>query len=499
MARPTNQQSAATRQDAWSPNWGSGFVLPELWIDLPPRITLLRDLRKMVLMDETAGAMQFCVNSVVGGMGWRHLACVDGHIDEKDPAAIAAARFADTLMKDMRLSWAEFLMQAMSITWAGVSPFEIVMKRRDGFGSKFNDGAWGVDRLVQIDPNTITKWDTDENGQIIGVTQMQSRGAMPIWKVLHVRTHAYLNNPWGEALLTPAWRVWKLKKRVQDSEAMGIERELVGLPLFRMPQDVLDTASEVIATGQPNAGQPTADALKAQAIVTAAMKAVSETRLGPTNGLVLPSNTYSEDDDQITDRTPKYDFKLVTSGGQRTIDARTVARDHDRAIMRVIMMQFLALGDRAGGSYALSDDQSSMMVKAMVSLATLPAEQWNAKVLPLAWNLAGKDPRFMPQLTCGEVSKEGLTAIGAFLRGLGAVEKLWTEDEKARSSALRMAGIDFDRDAQAASTDTAREVADLAANPPPAPTPVIRPPAAANANKGARGAEDEDDDNGQVG
>lgn len=490
-ARPSATEAAATKQSAWTPNvniglWGNTYYLD----NLPPRPLLIQDLRKMVRSDETASAMMYCINTAIGSMPWRHVGMVNGVLDEKDPSAIEAAHFADTLIQDMRRSWRSFLIQAMSIVWSGLAPFEVVMKRRTADQSKFPDNAWGVDRLVPIDPLTVLSWEQIEKTDILtGMRQMAAPQPLPLWKILHIRNQGYMDDPWGEPLLTGAWKAWKLKTRIQDIEALGIERELVGLPVFRVPEDVLLSASEV-----DDSGAPTQNALRAQAVISQAKKAVSQTRLGPTDGLVLPSNTWSEDE-QVADRTPKYDFKLVTTGGPRSIDTRTPARDHDRAIMRVCLMQFLALGERAGGSYGLSDDQSSIAMSAIAALAGVPADEWNLKVLPLVWTLSGKDPRYMPRLRPGDVGKEGLTAVGAFLRGVGAVQALWDQDEKARGSILRAAGLEFDRTVQTGAAGTAGETSQATLDKLKEPTPApVAAPRAANANKNIAGAADEDDE-----
>lgn len=491
MARPTKKEAAATKAQTWIPNASYGSDLSYAFSQLPMRGQLIRDLQIMTDVDETAGAMMYAINSTVSTMGWKHVACVDGRPAPDDVDAIDQARYADTLMHDMEISWTAFLMGAMEIVWSGVSPFEIVVKRRDGIDSKFDDGDWGVGRLLQVDVHNIMGFVFDEPTKTYTALRQSMGGPIELWKVLHIRSPGRLNTPWGKPLMSAAWRPWKLKTRIQDSEAMGIERELCGLPVFRMPEEDLEKANEV-----DGAGAPTPDAMKARAKITSAIATVSKTRLGPSDGLVLPSDTWAADDPgQITDRTPKYDFKLVTSAGTRTIDARSAARDHDLGMMRVLMLQFLRLGDRAGGSYGLSDDQSSMAVQSMRALAELVAAEWNAKVLPLLWLLRGADKRTMPQLSPGKVSKEGLTAIGAFLRGVGAVEALWSQDEKARGSILSASGIEHDREAQNASAQTARDEtqANIDKLTAPPPTPMVRPPAAANANKNLGGAEDEEE------
>jgi hypothetical protein len=217
-------------------------------------------------------------------------------------------------------------------------------------------------------------------------------------------------------------------------------------------------------------GTPTRDALVAQGKLQSAIKAVRDLRFNQSGGLILPSDTFFEDTSEAGgpgDRTPKWDFKLITTAGQRSIDTRTAARDYDRAIARIMMMQFLHLGDRSGGSYALSDDQSSLAVGSLMALAMKVAAEWNAKVIKLVWTVNSKDPKYMPRMRASDISKDGLQAIGQLLQGIGRATGLWEGDADMRMQLAELAGLTADRTSQASLADAALK---LAENPVPAPT-----------------------------
>jgi hypothetical protein len=47
--------------------------------------------------------------------------------------------------------------------------------------------------------------------------------------------HVQRNNPEGRSMLRTAYRSWRNKKRIEEIEGVGIERDLAGLPIARIP------------------------------------------------------------------------------------------------------------------------------------------------------------------------------------------------------------------------------------------------------------------------
>lgn len=461
-ARPPALAAAGKREIGYSPNYGLFSSSSDL--ALYPMLqgrSLLQEMNIMSETDDTVGSMMWCIATTLSQVTFKHVPQVDGKDDESSPEAIAAAEFADTLLVDMQEPFTDHIDVALRMVPLGFSLAEIVLKQRTTENSRFNDKMWGIESLPARDPLSILGWKySPDNRHIVAACQSTWEGSseIPTWKLLHYRTTASMENPWGRPLFQNAWKAWKYKTKLQDVEAVGAERELVGLPVFGMPQEVLDDASDV-----DDAGNPTDVAKKAQAMIRSAQDAVSKTRLNKSGGLIIPSDTYAED--TTGDRTPKFSFKLVTTAGQRSIDIRQPIRDYDRAIARVAMMQFLHLGDRSTGSYSLSDDQSSMAVRSMMSLIRKIVAEWNRKALPLVWLANAKDRRYMPRLAGSELSKEGMQAIGAFLAGIAKAEELWKTDPDARIGIAKTANIPYSRQAQIEAAATAKKTADEAAKP----------------------------------
>lgn len=463
MARPTNKQAQAAQQIGFTQPFGINYAFDPSGGDLVPLISgsqLLYDLKRMSLYDDTVGGMMWCINSTLSQCSWGHVPQVDGKDNDEDAEAIRMSDFADTLLVDMQEDIHEHMESAVNMVWAGFAPHEIILKQRNGGeGSEFSDKFWGIKTIAQRDPLSVNGWLYDpETRDVTAMMQSGAKAPIPIWKLCNYRTSAATTDPYGTPLLMPAWKSWRMKIRAQETEAIAMDREMAGLPVFRAPEELLSEAAEKNADGSYTSG-----AVAAQARIQSGITAVKDMRFNRSGGLFLPSDTFA--DDNPGDRTPKYDFKLVTTAGQRSIDMRTVIRDYDRSIARTVMMQFLHLGDRSGGSYAMSDDQSSMAMKSLQALTSKVCTEFRRKALRLVWQVNGFDPRYMPRLKASDISKEGLTAIGTFLRGVGAAQALWDQDPESRREILQITNLHGNRTAQEAAAVTAAATAKLAAQP----------------------------------
>lgn len=454
---------------------GAGF---DFFTNFLPELSgpaLLRDMYVMAETDETVGAMLYGINTTMRQIEWSYVPQVDGKDAPEDLEAQKWADLATQMIKDMDHPFDDHVEDMLTMIWAGFAPVEMVFKVRDGVNSRFSDGYYGIGALNLIDQTTV--WDIlYEQQKPVALKQMAvltgmgqsgaitGDGSIPLSKVLLYRTTSRYNNPRGRPMLKNAWRVWRLKKKIQDSEALGIERELVGLPIFEMPLEEILAQFEVDA-----AGELTEDAKRAAAMVRAAQAATQDMRLNKTGGLVIPSDTWGEEF-QGGSAIKRYNFRIVTTGGSRTIDSRTVARDYDHAIARVAMMQFLTLGQRSGGSYGLSEDQSSMAISSITALADKVTAEWNTKAIPMTWVVNIFPDKYRPRLKHSDINKNTIIQLGQFLAGVGKSADFWGNDPKMRRSLAAAANLDYDSEAQDTAAATAQTMATAQATQP-TPTP----------------------------
>lgn len=385
------------------------------------RVTL-KQLLHMWEMDETMAAMSYAMETTLAQVDWRHEARDNGEESDSEEAK-KGALFADSVLKDMTTPFQGYVENALTYLPAGFSLAEIVYRQRVlADGSLFDDNLWGVKGLHERGQLTISEW-VQKDGAVVGYRQntMSSGRMIPLAKSMHLTVKGGPNRPKGKSLFKAAYRLFMLKRRIQDSEAIGIERDLCGLPILTMPMEDIE-----LATNSP--GTPAGK--QAAARVKAAQAAVMDMRLNEAGGLVLPSDPYEGEVDGKPSQIKRYDFKIVTSAGSRSIDTRGAIREYDLAIARIAMMQFLRLGDRAGGSYALSDTQSSLALRSIMAIVEKIAFEWRQKVLTTLWTLNGMDMRYLPELTTASITEDSLEEIGAFLESLASAKELLDEDEE---------------------------------------------------------------------
>ncbi len=180
-----------------------------------------------------------------------------------DQRAVDEADFVAGCMNDMSHTWEDTVASVLSMLTYGFSYHEIVYKRRgghkdDGESSKHDDQRIGWRKLPIRAQDTVWKWEIDGNGGIEGMWQMDPYAVdgskayvfIPIEKALLFRTTTKMNNPRGRSALRNAYVPWYYQRRIAEIEAVGIERDLAGLPVALVPPQLLSdnaTAQETAA------------------------------------------------------------------------------------------------------------------------------------------------------------------------------------------------------------------------------------------------------------
>lgn len=435
MSKPT--RATATREIGLPVNYAFGGGRTEL-VPALSGINGLMQLQQMWELDETLGAMAWVIESTLSQVEWTHTPMKDGKEAPSDPEAKRYADFADQCLVDMTHSFSDHVDEASTMIPLGFAPCEIVLKQRTADNSRFPDGFYGFDKLPLRDQHSVTEFTyTDPRSRELKGMVQHAEGAaeIPIWKLLHYRTNKRLNNPYGRSLLIPAYRPWYLKRRIQDSEAVGIDRELAGMPTFSVP------ISDIKASQKTDRdGKPTKEAMEAIARIQGAIKAVRDMRFNEAGGLVIPSDPF-KDADGKPGQIRQYEFKLITGAGQRAIDARTAAKDYDRSIARALLFQFLHLGDRSGGSYALSDNQSDLALRSLRAITIKIRDEYQLKALPFLWFVNNFPLRYMPRLEPSPIAEDGIEQIGLFLQRIADAEPIYAERPDVLEAVLNRAGL----------------------------------------------------------
>ena len=378
--------------------------------------------KEMSENDDIIGAILFATEMLMRQSKWS--------IQEAgtELADLDAAEFVRTCMDDMEETWSDFISEVLSFLTYGWSYHEIVYKRRMGrsknpeTNSKYTDGLIGWRKLPIRSQDTLWEWKYDEKDNLIGLVQcappLYEQVFIPIEKALHFKTKSRKGNPEGRSVLRNCYRNWYFKRRIQEIEGIGIERDLAGLPVLEAPEGV-DIWSDEYA----------AELAKAERIVRSVRRDERE-------GIVLGNG---------------WKFSLTSTGGRRQFDTNQIIERYDTRMAMTVLADFVLLGHQAVGSFALSSDKTELFGVALGAFLDLICEVFNNQAIPRLIDINGEHFAGItdyPILTHGDIETQDLGQLGEFVSkmvGIGAI----TPDESMEDY-LRLAADLPERDPETA-------------------------------------------------
>lgn len=348
--------------------------------------------------DETIGAILFAIEMLVRQASWN---VEPGGSTAKDREA---AEFVKSCMDDMQQTWIDTISEILSFLTYGWSFHEIVYKRRMGrtkdnrTSSKYDDGLIGWMKLPIRSQETLYQWEYDDQDNLIGMTQMPPPDfgliTIPMNKAMLFRTRSRKDNPEGRSILRTAYRSWYFKRRIQEIEGIGIERDLAGLPVITTPEgmDIWDKDDEDM-----NAIRAGLEAM------------VKNVRRDSTEGLVLPFG---------------YTFELTSTGGSRQFDTNSIIARYDTKISQTVLADFIQLGHESVGSFALSSDKTNLFSMAICAFLDIICQTFNSQGIPALIDINGDHFAGVtdyPRLTHGDIEDVDLATVATFIKDMTSI------------------------------------------------------------------------------
>lgn len=348
--------------------------------------------------DETIGAILFAIEMLVRQASW---SVEPGGSTAKDREA---AEFVKSCMDDMQQTWIDTISEILFFLTYGWSFHEIVYKRRMGrtkdnrTSSKYDDGLIGWMKLPIRSQETLYQWEYDDQDNLIGMTQMPPPDfgliTIPMNKAMLFRTRSRKDNPEGRSILRTAYRSWYFKRRIQEIEGIGIERDLAGLPVITTPEgmDIWDKDDEDM-----NAIRAGLEAM------------VKNIRRDSTEGLVLPFG---------------YTFELTSTGGSRQFDTNSIIARYDTKISQTVLADFIQLGHESVGSFALSSDKTNLFSMAICAFLDIICQTFNSQGIPALIDINGDQFAGVtdyPRLTHGDIEDVDLATVATFIKDMASI------------------------------------------------------------------------------
>lgn len=241
----------------------------------------------------------------------------------------------------LNLGFDDFIKNVTTMFQFGHSMFEKVFEIKDSFIK------W---KKFAVRPqSTINDIFYDEVGDVIGIEQHMigkdwKKVNIPISKLLLFSHDMQQGDVRGMSVLRAAYKHWAIKDFLYKIINVGIERNLVGTPVLKMPENYTQD-----------------DKALAEDIVTTL-------RSSEFGGVSMPET-----------------FLLEMFEGKRTlVDVLPYINHQDELISKAILAQFMNLGSGSGssGSFALSSDQSNLFLMMLDSSAKNIANIVNTHAIP---------------------------------------------------------------------------------------------------------------------
>lgn len=398
-----------------------GFVHEEFLPELQG-LKGARVYREMADNDPIIGAILFAITNLIRQTKW--------NIEASDvtPEADSMKTFFEEVMQDMSVPWSTVIDEACSMFVYGYAPMEIIYKRRIGYDagseghSRFSDNRIGIRSISLRAQNTVARWEIDPaDGSILGLWQQPWSGPMvfiPIEKMLLFRTTEQRQNPEGRSVLRTAYRSWHYKKRIENIEAIGIERDLAGLPVAYIPGNYMDRSADA----------------SQKAVYRQWSDLVTSIKRDQREGIVIPS-------DRDKSGNLLFELKLLSSGGSRSIDTSKVVDRYAKSIATAVLADFIFLGQNAVGSFALSSDKTALFATAIGAFMGSIADVFNRHLIPRLMYLNGWDLSLAPRLVPEDIETPDIAQVASFIQQLSGAGAQFFPDTELENRLRSMAGL----------------------------------------------------------
>ena len=393
---------------------------------------LYQDMRDT---DPIIGAVFLALESLFRQVDWQEIPADDS------PEAVAWALFLRECREDMSHTWPAVLADVLSMLTHGWAYFEVVYKIRRGpdqadaqYRSAYTDNRVGWRKFALRPQRTMSRWEFDGDGGIQGMWQSTPGGVVfiPIQRALHFRTTEANGNPEGRSMLVNARRAYRFQNRIEEFEAVGIERDLAGLPMVEVPVELLS----------PNASPDEV------ATLHGILRQAEGVRNDERSYVAVPASEYVVKEYDEKTNTEKhvrlptgYKFSLLQGGSARAHDTDKIIKRYSQRIAASLLSTFLLLGGSEGkGAQALSGDLTDLFEAAGTGILDGVAAVINRFGVATLMRLNGVPPQYWPRLEHGGLTDAALQNLLAQLNGVMNAGGI-THDENLETALRQKLGL----------------------------------------------------------
>lgn len=337
----------------------------------------------------------------------------------------------NSMMGDMDRNWNEYIQEFLSYLTYGYSNHEMVFKRRKGrkpnnkYNSKHDDGLFGWAKLPVRSQTTIDKWIFDpKKSEFKGMRQNLSRvnrqgyyiqggtfktekqeRLIPFTKLLRFRWNPKRDNPEGQSPLRGCYISWKYKTTIEEFEAIGVSRDLAGLPIIDLPPEYMaEDASD-----------------DKKAVYEYMKNLIRNISANQSAGVIMPKFVDAASKENL------FGFRLEGVSGSKNYDTSQIINRYENKILMSFFADILKMGQDSVGSFALSDNKNNLLAFMVEAQLQLLANVLNEQLIPTTFRLNGWDAsdERLPKFKFSDIEDIDLDAVGKYVQRIvstGAIE-----------------------------------------------------------------------------
>jgi hypothetical protein len=379
-----------------------GYVREEFLQELSGP-TGVQTFKKMRDNSPIIGAILFATEMLVRPVGW---SCTPA--DDSQEAADLAAFARHALFDDCLNTWYVRLSDILSMLPFGWALMEWTLKRRQGphrdpwRSSSATDGRLGFADIGLRSQDTLMRWDVSERDEVQGMVQQPPNGGpivtIPRAKSLLFRPTSYKSNPEGRSILRTAYRPWYNLTQIENIEGIGIERDLAGLPVVKVPPEVM-------------AGHQAGATAEARMIYQQYEQLAVNIRQNEQAGIVFPL-VYDAEGHEL------YKLELLSSGGRRNFDTDTVIKRYELRIAQSVLADMILVGHEQVGSYALASSKTNLFATALGGYLDAISDVFQQEAIPVLWQANGLPLPLMPHVEHGDVEHVDIKELSEAIKNM---------------------------------------------------------------------------------
>lgn len=356
-----------------------------------------------------------CLNlydNLISKVNWRIVPPTNPTEKEKQET-----EFISQCLQDMHTPLRRVIRDALSSNIYGFSVLEKVFYRRTkSNGSLYDDGKIGIKKIAHRNQESIVNFVFSADGnEVIGVKQSfsgvnsnrytvsKSDVVIPRSKFILVTAGRNREDPYGVSPLRDAWLSYTYLVLTEEAEATGLQKDLAGTPLLRIPSQYL-----------------AADASPEQKQLYEGFKSIIRNiQVNNQSGLILPSDQSPETKSFL------FDFELIPSTGNgKSFATEKIKQYFQNQIYTALGADVLLLGTSQTGSFNLASVKNSLTgARAEATLDGI-CEAFQRDLIKHLYELNGMDASRMCKLDYENLHTPDLDIISRFGQRLLAVQGL---------------------------------------------------------------------------